>query len=138
MLSEVGVKGLEAQLRAELRATELGYHVSRPTTENCRYDLVVDTGSALLRIQVKYCDTASARAEGAVILDLRKRQAGPQKIRVYNEAEIDAVVAYVKPADCLCYFPASLISGKQALTIRYAPSRNNQRRNVIWCGDYLW
>ena len=137
MLSTAGVKGVEAQLRAELRANELGYHVSRPTTENCRYDMIIDTGAKLYRVQVKYCEAVSPHSRGAVVLDLRKRVGGGQ-IRCYSADEIDAVVVYVKPADCLCYIPASLISGRQTLTIRYEPSRNHQSQNVVWYGDYLW
>jgi len=138
MLSEVGAKGIEAQLRAELRANELGYLVSKPTTENCRYDMIVDTGASLVRVQVKYCDVKSPHSEGALALDLRKRTPGGRNVRLYHSDEIDALVVYLKPMDCFCWFPAALISGRPTLTIRYVPSKNNQSKNVLWYADYLW
>ena len=51
MVSEQAKKGIIAQLKAELRANELGFIVSKPTTENCRYDMIIDDGKKLNRIQ---------------------------------------------------------------------------------------
>ena len=55
MVAEQAKKGIIAQLKAELRANELGFIVSKPTTENCRYDMIIDDGKKLNRIQIKYC-----------------------------------------------------------------------------------
>jgi hypothetical protein len=47
-------KGDVATAQAVATFTELGYDVSIPLTESARYDLVVDDGSGLHRVQVKY------------------------------------------------------------------------------------
>lgn len=138
MIADVTSKGIEAQLRAELRANELGYIVSKPTTECCRYDMIIDTGDGLKRLQVKYCDCKARDSNGAVELNLRKTSTNKSERPFYSKDEIDGLVVYVKPVDKLCYFPIDVISGKRSITIRYEASRNNQTARVFNCFDYLW
>ncbi|MBA3320258.1 MAG: hypothetical protein H0T45_02260 [Pyrinomonadaceae bacterium] len=47
-------KGDVATAQAIATFTELGYDVSIPLTESARYDLIVDDGIGLHRVQVKY------------------------------------------------------------------------------------
>lgn len=47
-------KGDVATAQAVATFTQLGYDVSIPLTESARYDLVVDDGDGLHRVQVKY------------------------------------------------------------------------------------
>jgi hypothetical protein len=47
-------KGDVATAQAVATFTELGYDVSIPLTESARYDLIVDDGNGLYRVQVKY------------------------------------------------------------------------------------
>jgi PD-(D/E)XK endonuclease len=48
-------KGDIAVARAAYTFMLLGHDVSRPLTESARYDLIVDTGTSLFRVQVRYC-----------------------------------------------------------------------------------
>lgn len=48
-------KGDIAVSRAIARFTTMGYDVALPLTESASYDLIVDTGEGLKRIQVRYC-----------------------------------------------------------------------------------
>lgn len=48
-------KGDIASAHAVARFTSMGYDVSVPFTESAAYDLVVDTGNELVRVQVRYC-----------------------------------------------------------------------------------
>ena len=138
MISDVTSKGLEAQLKAEIRANELGFIVSKPTTECCRYDMIIDDWECLKRIQVKYCGCKSRGSTGAVQLSLTKTSINGNKRPFYKRGEVDAIVVYVKPADCLCYFPIDVVDGKKSINIRYEPSKNNQTNNVFNCVDFLW
>src|SRR2546428_6106702 len=79
-------KGELAILRAQQRAFEKGWIVSRPTRD-CRYDLVLDDGERLYRVQVKYAARKSSHATGAVSLDFTK---GGRRNRMYQDHEIDA------------------------------------------------
>lgn len=138
MISEVTKKGIEAQLKAELRANELGYIVSKPTTECCRYDMIIDDGTSLKRLQVKYCNTPQTSADGSVCINLRKVTNSKKIAPCYTEREIDGLVVYLKPVDKLCYFPADFISGKSTITIRYEKAKNQQAKKIVNYLDYLW
>lgn len=47
-------KGDIAVTKAISTFTEMGYDVSLPITESAAYDIVVDTGDVLVRVQVRY------------------------------------------------------------------------------------
>lgn len=47
-------KGDIAVSQAIARFTKIGYDVALPLTESAHYDLIVDTGRALKRVQVRY------------------------------------------------------------------------------------
>ena len=47
-------KGDIAVSQAIARFTKMGYDVALPLTESAHYDLIVDTGEELKRVQVKY------------------------------------------------------------------------------------
>jgi hypothetical protein len=47
-------KGDIAVSQAIARFTKMGYDVALPLTESAHYDLIVDTGRALKRVQVRY------------------------------------------------------------------------------------
>jgi hypothetical protein len=138
MLSSITQKGIEAQLKAEQRANELGYVISKPTTDCCRYDMIIDDGNRLLRIQVKYCSHVQNASKGSVTVNLRKYSVNGKCREYYTEQEIDALIVYVHPVNKLCYFPSSVINGKKSLTIRYEKPLNNQKTKMLYLYDYLW
>ncbi len=47
-------KGDVAVSQAVARFTKMGYDVSIPLTESAHYDLIIDTGMVLKRVQVRY------------------------------------------------------------------------------------
>ncbi len=48
-------KGDIAVSQAIARFTTMGYDVALPITESASYDLIVDIGNGLKRVQVRYC-----------------------------------------------------------------------------------
>lgn len=138
MVNEQAQKGITAQLKAELRANELGYVVSKPTTDSCRYDMIIDDGKSLKRVQVKYCAHSEEESVGSVSLNLRKYYLNGKQRTSYTKDEIDAVVVYVAPIDKLCYLPIEVVDGKQSITLRYEKPKNNQKAKVLECADYYW
>jgi hypothetical protein len=97
-------KGELALLRALQRAVEKGWIASRPTRD-CRYDLVLDDGEHLYRVQVKYAGRRAPHCAGAVSLDFTK---GGRQDRTYLDQEIDAVIVYVAPSDSMVWFKSRL------------------------------
>ena len=60
---DTNLTGTITELKCMTYFMEMGYTVSIPQNP-CRYDLIVDTGERLLKIQVKTCNTT--RREGSI------------------------------------------------------------------------
>ena len=54
-MNETKIKGLTTELQCQLFFTSLGYNISIPLGEDCKYDLIVDIENELYKIQVKTC-----------------------------------------------------------------------------------
>lgn len=54
-MNEAKQKGLITELQCQTFFTQLGYNVSIPLGEDCRYDMIVDVEGKLIRVQVKTC-----------------------------------------------------------------------------------
>jgi len=52
-------KGDIAVSQAIARFTKMGYDVALPLTESAHYDLIVDTGRVLKRVQVRYSSSVT-------------------------------------------------------------------------------
>lgn len=52
-LENTQIKGALTEQKCFLKCIELGFFVSKPLFDNARYDFILDTGSKLLKIQVK-------------------------------------------------------------------------------------
>jgi hypothetical protein len=72
-------------------AAALGLRVSKPWGESSRYDLIVDTGKRLLRVQAKSAHRAGEYGGYTF-------HAHGNSSRVYGADEIDLLAAYVVPA----------------------------------------
>lgn len=131
-------KGEIAYLKVALRAAEKGLVVSKPTTD-ARYDLVVDDGGKLLRVQIKYTDSPSSRSAHAVAVGLRrttnKLGATP---RVYSAEEVDLLLVYVPQLDVVVQVQTPDFCGKTGLILRLQPSRNGQKKGVLLVSEHLW
>lgn len=56
-MNETKLKGLTTELQCATFFTSLGYNVSTPLGEDCKYDMIVGIGQ-LLGVQVKTCHDA--------------------------------------------------------------------------------
>ena len=101
------IKGLVTELQCQTYFTNLGYNVSIPLGEDCRYDMIVDFDGILQRIQVKTCHL---KENGSGIeFSTRSIRSNTQenKQRLYSKTEIDYFATYynnkcylVKVEDC--------------------------------------
>ena len=129
-------KGQLAVSKAELRAFELGFLPSRPLFD-ARYDLIIDNGSQLSRIQVKYADGKPSNTHGSVVVKLEYTDRKKNNY-TYQESEVDALIVYIPKIDKLCFFPKRVFVGKRKLSIRIEKSKNNQIKGVIAAEAYYW
>ena len=103
--------------------------------EGARYDLALDLGHRLLRVQ---CKLASF-VKGALSVHLttsRLTPSGDVRTR-YSAREIDAVGVYSPHTARTYLLPIEEVAGLSMLRLRVTPSRNNQKRGVRLAEDYL-
>ena len=127
-------KGAIAESAVTLEAIRLGLDVYRPMAEGGRYDLIIDIGSQLLRVQCKY-----PRLHGDVVkvrcYSTRRAREGLRK-RTYRAAEVDLIAAYCRDLDRCFLLSADHFDGHTQVDLRVAASRNNQRVGVNWADDF--
>ena len=127
-------KGELALLRVLQRALQKGWITCKPTRD-CRYDLVLDDGERLHRVQVKYAGRRASNCVGAVSLDFTK---GGSRDRTYLDHEIDAVIAYVAPADRLVWLRREHFHGRRTIQLRYVPTRSGQKNGCLMVDELAW
>lgn len=132
-------KGKIAALKIELRAAEKGYICSLPTMEGCRYDMVVDDGTRLHRVQCKY---AGFDHRNAIVIGLVKQSCGLSAtlgpVRLYTRHEVDVVAAYLPSVDRIVWLPPETWEGKRSIYLRLKPPGNHQRKGVLFAQDFMW
>lgn len=138
ILNDNAIKGAITQSKVEIRACEKGYIASKPILEQTRYDLIIDDGTKLLKIQVKYARAKQSGSSGSAVVDFRKTTNNGKCNDGYYKNEIDAVIVYLPQIEKLCFFPIEMIEGKTTLTIRYEKTKSGQCKNIIFADDYLW
>jgi hypothetical protein len=111
-----------------------GFWVSVPFGSGCAYDLIVDTGRRLLKVQVKTgwqrkgCLTSKGQR--------RVRDSRYNGMRPYREGEVDYVAVYFPPTGSIYVVPFGVI-GVDGL-LRLMPSLNGQRKFIRWAADFTW
>jgi len=130
-------KGQLAVSKAEIRAFELGFVPCRPLFDN-RYDMIVDDGEKLWRVQVKYANGKPSNTDGSVVVKLAYETRQRRCIYTYSDTEVDALVVYIPKIDRLCWFPCSVFVGKKVLCVRIEPPLNRQKSRIYLASDYYW
>lgn len=112
------------------RYVEVGLLVSTPFGVGAPYDLVVDTGAELLRVQVK-----TGRVRNGVI-EFETRRTRSRTLRnSYKEGEVDYFAIYSPGLGKVYVMKAREgVSGK----LRVKPAGNNQQMFVKWAEHYAF
>jgi hypothetical protein len=112
---------------------EAGHTISLPFGENCRYDLILDDGDKLYRVQIK---TARFK-ETHLIVPLRSTKSNKTSNTYRNyKDEVDLIIAYCHKLDKLYKFLPEIIDDNVQLVLRLEPTKNNQEKLVRWAIDY--
>src|SRR5581483_11126754 len=115
-------------------AFEVGYDVYRPAIEGGRYDLILDTGDALVRVQCKWASTR----KGVIVVraySARRTRDGLLQ-RPYVEGECDAFGVYSAQLGRCYLIPFTAIAGHAQVSLRVDPPRNNQRLRIRSASRY--
>jgi PD-(D/E)XK endonuclease len=127
-------KGAIAETWIAAEALELGCTVYRPTSEGCRYDLIIDSSGRLLRVQCKW---ASLKGAIAVVYTITSRLTPHGYVRTtYQPAEIDGIAAYCHALKRCFWLPIEEVAGKSVVHLRLQPARNGQQAGLTWADDY--
>jgi hypothetical protein len=126
-------KGLLAEAAVIRASIELGVVVLQPIGDQ-RYDLVLDLGCRMLRIQCKW----ATRIGDTISIRPRTCRRGKDGLihRQYQPGEIDAVAAYCAATDTSYLLPSELSVGRGEVRLRLEPARNNQAIGINWGRDF--
>lgn len=127
-------KGYTAEALVSLLATRADWIVSKPEVE-ARYDLVLDDGKSLYRVQVKYANRVK---NNALSIDFRKECRNNGKIKVYTKSEIDAIIIYCPALPTLLWLPCSAFDGLKSMTLRFSETKNKQKKGVRLAEQFQW
>jgi hypothetical protein len=127
--------GDHSTLAIMLALDEAGYHVAIPFGENTRYDLVIDDGVQLGRVQ---CKTGRLR-EGAVrfkACSLYAHHLNPKITSRDYLGEIDYFAVYCKETGGVYLIPIEEMPSRWEAALRVCPARNGQVRGIRQAADY--
>jgi PD-(D/E)XK endonuclease len=127
--------GDRSTLAIMLALRDAGYTVLLPFGENTRYDLVIDDGGSLGRVQ---CKTGRLR-NGAVVFRTCSSYAhhrSPRNTSRHYLGEIDYFAVYCRETAGVYLIPLEHAPLTNAGSLRVAPPRNNQKRRIRMAVDY--
>jgi PD-(D/E)XK nuclease superfamily protein len=128
-------KGDIAEAEIAAAAIRAGCTVSRPLTDHPPYDLVIEVGDRLLRVQCKW----AALRVGVIEIRLRRCSHSPVRGYIrssYGADEIDAVAAYCDDLKESFLIPIALVGGQDWLSLRVDSPKNGQRASIHFAADH--
>ena len=136
MLNTVSIGDL-GESCAIMKFVQVGAVVSKPLTNNARYDLIVEINNKLYRTQVK---TTNFVKDGKMEFATKTTNytKGNWKSTAYSNQEIDLFFLYcVENNWCGLYIPNEE-NIPQQFTIRLEPPKNNQKKGIHLANDYIF
>jgi len=127
--------GDRTTLAAMLGLKAAGYALLIPFGENTRYDLVIDDGVALARVQ---CKTGRLRG-GAIVFPVTStygHHRNPATARRTYRGEIDYFAVYCPETTGVYLVPIGDVCTRASAALRVAPARNGQERRIRHAGGY--
>jgi PD-(D/E)XK endonuclease len=127
-------KGAVAEAEIAAAAIRLGLVVLRPLCEGGRYDLVIDDGVHLLRVQCKWGSRHGSVLQARCVT-CRHTPSGYLR-STYSAAEVDAIAVYAPTVRQSYLIPIWEVEGHRTISLRLAATGNNQAVGVRWARDY--
>jgi hypothetical protein len=127
--------GDRSTLAILLALEEAGYGLLIPFGENTRYDVAIDDGTRLFRVQ---CKTGRLR-KGAVRFSACSSYAhhpNPRATRRDYLGQIDYFAVYCPETTAVYLIPIEEIALRRQGALRVDPPLNGQRRRIRYAADY--
>ena len=125
------LKGDVSELRVAAALIEAGYAVSKPFGENQRYDLVIDDGEKLARVQVK---TGRLRS-GVVLFNCSSAHAHRGRPARPYRGEVEYIAVYCPDTGKVYVVPEAHFTNSCG-TLRIVPTKNNVAKTVRWASAF--
>ena len=133
MITSAKQKGNITELECITYFSKLGYNVSIPFGENCRYDFILDVNNILVKIQCKTCRTSKDKSVLFFSCESNRNSGSNNRRIKYSCEDVDYFatfynnVCYLVPSDeCSTY--------KQ---LRLFPTKNMQKKGVNLAEKYV-
>lgn len=112
-----------------------GIQCSFPFGDCARYDLIAEFNGKLNKIQIKYCGHVTENNSVTCPCASSTNHTTNKHYTTY-ENDVDYITCYIVPMDKCILVPIEDIGSKKSLTIRLAPTNNNQSKGVHYIEDY--
>ena len=127
-------KGNITEMQCAVAFMQHGFKVCFPYGEDCKYDMIVDTGKHLYRVQ---CKTASALPDKEDGFKFKTRSivitTHGAKASGYTEEEIDVFATMYEGQ---CYVVPVQDCGMNEKTLRFRYPKNGQRKGITLAANY--
>ena len=135
LLSEQIQKGISTELRSLLYFTEKGYLCSIPYGNVGRYDLLVDTGKKIVRIQ---CKSAHKNDNGSYTVNTSNTaiKANGNVRKFYTKDEIDFIITFIE--NQAVFIPVEMIEKSQSKIFRTELPKYGTKSNCNLIQDYTF
>lgn len=132
-ISSTLLKGRITELKCELWFLEHGFLVSTPDVPY-QYDMVVDIGSKLLKIQIKTCRLT--KDESGIEFNVSSTTHNNQGYtrRTYSATSVDYFMTCYENE---CYLIPFSDCGVREKKLRLTPTTNGQTKGISFAKDYL-
>jgi PD-(D/E)XK nuclease superfamily protein len=112
-----------------------GYSVLLPFGENTRYDLVIDDGATLARVQCKTGRLRSGSVRFATCSSYAHHP-NPAETNRHYMGEIDFFGVHCPQTGGVFLIPIQDIPTKRTASLRVEATRNSQRKRIRMAADY--
>lgn len=126
-------KGDVSELRVAASLTEAGYAVSKPLGDSQRYDLIIDDGQRLARVQVK-----TGRIRGDVVMFNCCSTHGHRRTSLTTrpyQGQIELLAVFC-PDNGKVYLVPEADLTRSKIQLRLAAPRNNMAKTIRWASRY--
>jgi len=120
---------------AVMLALRVGFAVLVPFGENTRYDLVIDDGARMLRVQ---CKTGRLR-KGAVLWSMCSNyghQKNPRVVHRDYQGEVDYFGVFCPETQGVYLIPIADVPMRRQGSLRATPPKNNQQKFIRGARQY--
>lgn len=124
------MRGERTEAKVLAKLLDCGFIVAVPFGSQ-RYDLIVDDGKKLIKVQVK---TGCLRF-GRVQFRTCSAPGSTQRARTYH-GEVDAFVVYAPELEKFYWVPIAKLPNRREVHLRIAPAKNGQTRYIKKAKDF--